>query len=60
MQKTRKKFDSWSPAEERHMDSIVQEVLNHMRNGTGNGFIRGLCDRYVTPELRKVRPGAFA
>ncbi len=38
-------YPQWSNAERRRIDSIVDEVLEHVRNGSGNTFIREWCNR---------------
>lgn len=43
-------YPQWSPAERRRMDEIVEEVLDHMRDGTGNAFIRRFVDTWVMKE----------
>lgn len=38
-------WPQWSRAERERMDDVIEEVLEHCRNGTGNKFIASLCDR---------------
>lgn len=44
-------WPQWSRAEQRRMDQIVDEVMNHVRNGTGDSFIRGWVDRNLPKEM---------
>ncbi len=41
-----REWPQWSPAEERHMDEIVEEVLEYCRSGNGNRFIAEWCRRF--------------
>lgn len=45
-------WPQWSPAEQKRMDAIVAEVLEHCRERTGNQFIRDWCNRVLVPQLR--------
>lgn len=40
-------YPDWSRHEREHMEAIIDEILDHCRSGTGNGFIRKWCDRYL-------------
>lgn len=39
-----RKWPHWSRHELSKMDDIVEEILDHCRDGTGNGFVRKWCD----------------
>lgn len=38
-----RQWPHWSPAEQKRMSEIVEEVLHYCRDGAGNDFIRGWC-----------------
>lgn len=40
-------WPQWSRRERARMDKLVEEVLDHCRNGTGNAFIAAWCDRFL-------------
>ena len=40
-------WSGWSRAERRVMGAIVQEVISHCADGTGNKFIREWCNRHL-------------
>lgn len=40
-------WPQWSRAERRRMDEIVEEVIDHCANGTGNAFVRSWCERVL-------------
>lgn len=46
-----REWPNWSRAELRNLDAIVDEVLDHCRTGTGNGFIRKFVNRVVVPRV---------
>lgn len=49
-----REWPQWSRAERQHgMVPIIDEVIAHCSEGTGNGFIRGWCERVLYPELRR-------
>lgn len=37
-------WPQWSRHEVTKLDAITEEILDHCRNGTGNGFIRKWCE----------------
>jgi hypothetical protein len=43
-----REWPDWSRGERRIMDAIVEEIMEHVRDGTGNTFIRNWCDRYLS------------
>ncbi len=47
IEKRIREWDQWSPAERRRMDDVVKDIMDHVRNGTGNGFIRWWCERFL-------------
>lgn len=49
-------WPGWSPAEQRHMDEIVEEVLTYCRSGAGNAFIRSWCERVLLKQLKGDNP----
>lgn len=44
-------WPQWSPAEQRRMDDIVEDILSHCRAGDGNSFIREWCRRNLAPHV---------
>lgn len=44
-------WPQWSRAERARMDEVIEEVLDHCRNGTGNRFIREFVNRVVVPRV---------
>jgi hypothetical protein len=44
-------YPDWSPAERRKLDVIEDEILDHCRNGTGNGFVRWWCNTWLAPRV---------
>ncbi len=42
----------WSRAERAKIDLIIDEVIDHLSDGVGNGFIRNYCDRELIPALK--------
>lgn len=49
-------WPQWSRAERRRMDDVVEDVLDHCRNGTGNKFVREFVNRIIVPQV----PGMVA
>ncbi len=47
-------WPQWSRAERAKMDEVVEEILDHVKNGTGNGFIRSWCNRVLAPKMPGV------
>jgi len=45
-------WPQWSPGERTKMDAIVEEVLEHCREGNGNPFIVRFCKVWLTPQLK--------
>lgn len=45
-------WPQWSRAERRRMNEVVDEVLQHCRDGQGNAFIRQWCERNLTEMFR--------
>lgn len=45
-------YPDWSPAERRKMDMLKAEIMEHVKNGTGNGFIRDWCNRFLVPKFK--------
>lgn len=41
-------WPQWSRAERAKMPQLVDEILDHCRNGTGNAFIKKWCDRNLS------------
>ncbi len=52
-----RQWPQWSPAERRRMDAVVDEVLDHVINGTGNRFIASWCERVLSPQLEGQQHG---
>lgn len=44
-------WKGWSPAERARMDEIVEDIMNHVRNGTGNRFTSEWVERNLHPLL---------
>lgn len=55
IEKIIREWPQWSPAERRKMNLIVEEILDHCRNGGGNGFIRSWCERNLSHLLEGCR-----
>lgn len=53
IEKIIREWPAWSRAERAKMPELVEEILDHCRNGTGNGFIRRWCENALTAELRR-------
>jgi hypothetical protein len=49
-------WPQWSPAERRRMDDIVTEVMDHVRNGTGNDFVAWFTDNFLADVIRQKKP----
>ncbi len=43
-------WPQWSPAERRRMEEIVEEIMDHVRHGGGNAFVREWCKRNLNQE----------
>lgn len=43
IEKVVRQWPQWSRAERKRIDEIVEEILDHCRNGNGNQFIRDWC-----------------
>ncbi len=43
-----REWGQWSRAERRNMGAIIEEVVTHCRQGTGNTFIREWCTRNLS------------
>ena len=39
-----REYSQWSRHERAHLDAIIDEILDHCRNGTGNKFIQKWCE----------------
>jgi hypothetical protein len=48
IEKIIREWKGWSRAERAKMDDIVEEIIDHCRNGTGNGFVKTWCDRNLS------------
>ena len=51
IEKIVREWPQWSRAERAKMPELVEEIMDHCRNGTGNGFIRSWCQRVLAPKL---------
>src|SRR5262245_6723120 len=41
-------WPQWSPAEHRHMDRIVDEIMTHVKEGGGNKFVQEWTKRNLS------------
>lgn len=46
-----REWPQWSRAERECMEDVIEEVLDHCRNGTGNNFIRNFVNRVIVPQI---------
>jgi hypothetical protein len=46
-----REWPQWSPAERAKMPQLIEEIMDHVRNGTGNGFVRSWCNRVLVPRI---------
>lgn len=44
-----REYPDWSRAERRDLSLIVGEVIEHLSEGTGNGFIQWWCKWHLFP-----------
>ena len=49
-----REWPQWSRVERSRMDDLVEEILDHCRNGTGNTFIREWCRRVLAPKMEST------
>ena len=47
-------WHQWSPREQELMVAVVEDVLQHCRDGLGNGFIQAWCRNVMMPALAKT------
>jgi hypothetical protein len=51
IEKVVRDWPQWSRAERAKMPQLVEEILDHVRNGTGNRFVREWCNRVLVPRV---------
>lgn len=40
-------WPQWSPAEQKKLEDIYEEILAHVINGTGNKFVQEWCKKFL-------------
>lgn len=49
-------WPQWSRHELKMLDVIFEEIMDHVRDGGGNGFIRSFCNRVLVPKIKGMVP----
>lgn len=44
-------WSQWSAAERLRMDDVVEEIMDHVRNGGGNPFVASWVNRVLLPAI---------
>ncbi len=44
-------WPQWSRAERCRMEDVFEEIMEHVRDGTGNRFVREFCNRVLVPKI---------
>lgn len=54
IEKIIREYPQWSRVERSRMHELIEEIMNHVRDGGGNAFVQKWCDQNLGPRMEKV------